>query len=425
MDNVMLAERRLLASIFQKPNRVLPDVINALKSSDFTDDTHGKVYSSMLTLWNQGDSIEELSISDSCGVSVAEMTTWQLGEYESSNDAPGYTKIIKRAAIRRTFNEDVHKIAERIDLPIEERLKMMDDLSLSTHERMSSAKRVDTSTVLDEMLTEVKSLRGKIPIKIGIDSLDEAIPCGLQRGHLWILGGYTSTGKTTLGSAQMVAEVAMRGAGAAVFTLEMTRAEIMRKIVGYVMDEGSTNILKGMVKDEVLAKAMARVRRMPIFIDDESNSLPQILAKIRKLQTKHDIRFVVIDYLQLLKGSGSLFDRMSYVANELKRQVKQLGLTILGLSQVNQVSMRENNDALIEYKGGGDIAAAAELCLMLTRKSNEAENRHEMKLHIRKNKHGACYKFDMEYRPNFSGLICPIMKKFVGAERTPYKEEGD
>ena len=125
-----------------------------------------------------------------------------------------------------------------------------------------------------------------------------------------------------------------------------------------------------------------------------------MVSQVKKRQHEKPISLVIVDYVQLLRSSGSLFERMARAAGDLKEQAKALGVSILALSQVNHQSQQVPNSNLIEYKGGGDLAASSEVALMLVPESDR-----DMTLQIRKNKHGQVGKIKMRYRDNFSGMV--------------------
>jgi replicative DNA helicase len=203
----------------------------------------------------------------------------------------------------------------------------------------------------------------------------------------------------------MVASVLQQGHGAVVFTLEISREEMMRKLLAFHVNVGATNILMSRVDKGVLGEAMQHARKKwPLWIYEHASDLASIWSLTRARQHDAHIGLVVIDYTQNLRAKGSsMFERMSGISQELKAKAKEYGVCILALSQVNHASIRDPNDSLIEFKGGGDLAAASEVSLMLRAIKNAVVP--SVQLQIRKNKYGPCGEFDMLWRDNYSGMV--------------------
>lgn len=396
------AEHRLILSLLSGPEDALPEIADFLQPSDFAQGEYGHIFGAARGLWIEKAPVNEITIAERLGMSVAKLTglTRSPDDWEAPSRAKHYARIVHDAAFNRGFTAAAGELQKLNGTHSpEQKLGELDALSSALHDKLGSKETADSKSCIAKVRQAMRNYRkpGSV-VATGLDCLDQAVPCGLQPGHLWILGGYTSTGKTTI-AAQLAAEALKRDKGVVFFTLEMTQEEIARRILAYEIDAGSNKLLMGLVDESGLEKTMEEYEDRPLWIYESVFSLPAMISRVKKCQHEHPVTLVVIDYVQLVKAKGSLFDRMSYVAAGLKEQAKSLGVTILALSQVNHQSQREPSSGLIEFKGGGDLAASAEVALMLVTGKDR-----NIDLLVRKNKHGRCGQKKLRFRENYSGV---------------------
>src|SRR5690606_24052931 len=128
-----------------------------------------------------------------------------------------------------------------------------------------------------------------------------------------------------------------------VFSLEMSRNEITMRMLSAEAGVPLQNMRKGMMRDEdwqKLAATMGRISQAPLFIDDSPNmSLMEIRAKCRRLKQRHDLKMVVVDYLQLMTSGKRVESRQQEVSEfsrALKLLAKELEVPVVAISQLNR-----------------------------------------------------------------------------------------
>lgn len=204
-------------------------------------------------------------------------------------------------------------------------------------------------------------------------------------GHLWMIGGYTSVGKSTV-LAQLLCDATDKNAKSLIFSLEESRTTKIVKMIANLTDIPQRYLLTGELShdDETLAlDAGDYLKRKGIIIYDDVRTLDEICLKTKKHVMKNQADIVAIDYVQNIQGSGgSIYNEMRVIGPTLLDLAVELGITIIALSQVTNESMREESQ-IIGLKGAGEFAAAADIVLWLKRiKGNE----YALDCEIRKNR---------------------------------------
>ncbi|WP_199565610.1 replicative DNA helicase [Spongiactinospora rosea] len=162
--------------------------------------------------------------------------------------------------------------------------------------------------------------------------------------HLYLAGpGWVPTHNSTLGLDFARSAAIRHQMTTVVFSLEMSRNEITMRLLSAEARVGLQNMRSGSMNDEdwaKLAKRMGEVAEAPLFIDDSPNmSMMEIRAKCRRLKQRHDLRFVIVDYLQLMsspKKTESRQQEVSEISRALKLLAKELEVPVIAISQLNR-----------------------------------------------------------------------------------------
>ena len=190
-------------------------------------------------------------------------------------------------------------------------------------------------------------------------------------GHLWMLAGYTSAGKSTT-LAQFLCDACQRGAKVLIFSLEESRTTKAVKMIANLTDIPQRYLLTGEIsKDqrtkEAIEYAWGKLREWNLIIYDDVRTLDEISLKIKKHAMQDGVDIVAIDYVQNIIGDGqSIYQDMRLVGPTLLDLSIELGITTVALSQVTNESVREDSQ-IIGLKGAGELAAAADIVLWLKR----------------------------------------------------------
>lgn len=255
-----------------------------------------------------------------------------------------------------------------------------------------------------------------IGISTGYPKLDEIID-GLRPEHLWIIGGYTNSGKTAA-SLNIVANLVKLQKRTLFYSLEMSKTDILSRLLGIMTEQSGLSILKGFRHNETeVENAMNKIKASEMAIFSEKYNISEIQMSILEENLTKTADLIVIDFLQLItcKGAKSEYETMTNVILELQQLSKKIKIPIIVLSQLSNEGARNANDEVIGFKGSGSIASAADLAIEI-RADEESKTEYrqkmndgspvKMKWNIRKNRHGKVGYLDMEFNGR-TGIFKP------------------
>ncbi len=218
--------------------------------------------------------------------------------------------------------------------------------------------------------------------------------------HLWLIGGYTSHGKTAF-IIDLLMRLLKQKPSVAVFSVEMSAVQYALRMLGNQTGIPSLRLLLDQVSDEqnaAIYEAFHVLNRANIYLFDDVYEFKRIADISSEIHEREGLDIIVIDFIQNLLGRGTIYDRMSKLAPELQALAKKINGTVIALSQVSNEAVKENLE-VIGFKGAGELAAAADLGIWLERKK---EDRSIINAIIRKNRHGPAgayrsLQYDSEY----------------------------
>jgi len=229
-------------------------------------------------------------------------------------------------------------------------------------------------------------------INTGIGNLDR-MTVGLRAGHFWVIGGLYGTGKTTL-ALEILRNISKENK-VFFYSLEMAGEELLKKIRWmYLQNLGNKNSA---------TDATAKLKNN-VGIFTKKQSLAQIETHL--LAQKEKPKVVFVDYIQLIEtGDKDEYQRTTNVARGLKNLAQRLEIAIVGVSQVSHESANKKLKT-IGFRGGGEIAAAVDVGIILTRDAESESGREVVPLtvDIRKNRHGRSGGFDLGFNTK-NGMI--------------------
>lgn len=256
--------------------------------------------------------------------------------------------------------------------------------------------------IMDRLRGEINRVQevGKIGEHSGFRFIQNAIG-GLVPTFLYIVGAYTSAGKTAF-MIQLTINALLKNENIriAIYSTEMVSTHILLRMLANLSAIPSLQILKGDLsqeQSEILSNASKRIEKANIYIFDNIYTTDGIR---KACEGVGDLDVVFVDFIQNLEGQGGIYERMSKVAVELQQIAKELNTCVVAMSQVANEALREDSQAIL-YKGAGEIAAAADLGLWLSRNLN---NPMDLKVAIRKNRHGITGKSELRYINGYTAI---------------------
>lgn len=256
-------------------------------------------------------------------------------------------------------------------------------------------------------------------IATGFPALDK-ITSGWQNSDLIIIAARPAMGKTAF-VLSMALNVAMHNDPVAVFSLEMSNVQLVNRLISNACEMPGDKIKSGKLTDAewvMMMNRMQRLQGLPLYVDDTSGlSMLELRTKARRLVREHDIKLIVIDYLQLMTAGvklGSREQEVSTISRSLKELAKELNIPIIALSQLNRkVEDRGNKDKrpqLSDLRESGAIEQDADIVCFIHRPEYYTKSATDDKGHnivgkvefiIAKHRSGAVDDVNMFFRKEY------------------------
>jgi replicative DNA helicase len=391
------AEQALLGAILVN-NGAMDRVSGFLDAEHFHDHLHRAIFETAAKLIADGkradpitlkpffenaEPINSTPVSVYLGLIAANATT--------IINAADYARTIRDLAMRRQLiliGEDIVNAAydSSVDFPPNEQIEEAETrlFKLVEHgvgDRGSASAR----TVLVERMASIDAAR-KNPgansgVTTGLRDLDAQLDGGMQPSDLAIAAGATSMGKTSLGIGVVMASPVP----VAFFTLEMSKAQMVDRMISAASGIPAGKLRSGRVNDaewtricEAEASINRRLVERDIIIDDTGGlSIAQLSARARRMKRQHGIGLLVVDYLQLMRGSrrDSRVLEVGEISSGLKAVAKELDIPVLALAQLNrEVDKRPGNRPhLADLRESGSIEQDADTIMFVYRESYYVE----------------------------------------------------
>ena len=367
---------------------------------DFYGEAHKTIFKTILDLIEKGtcdtlilsNSLRERNIFDQIGgdLYLSEI----LDNTVSSANIEYYAQIIQEKSMLRTLIGVSYSMAEQAYSPngnsaaevLEEAQRALLDVTISRKGLgIKRAKEIaaQTFSVIEQRHQSGTELIG---ISTGIRDLDDAIS-GLQNSDLIIAAGRPGMGKTAL-VLNIAEHAALENLPVAVFSMEMSAESLMLRLLAGMSKIDSRQLRRGLIRDSEwpnLARVANAIGAAPLFIDDSPGLSPlELKAKARRLKHEHGINLIIVDYLQLMRGSGRHTVReqeISEISRSLKALARELDIPVIACSQLNrQVENRnDKRPGLADLRESGAIEQDADVILFLYRDEiyNDSKNNLE------------------------------------------------
>ena len=184
----------------------------------------------------------------------------------------------------------------------------------------------------------------------------------------------------------------------AIFSLEMSTHQYLLRLLANETKFPTWTIRENKiysdVQDAILKNAYDHFQKKSLYIYDNLYNFNDIRREAANLKQK-DLDIVIIDYIQNVQCEGrTIYDRMSGLAASLFAMCKDLEITLIVLSQINNESAKDSDNPVIGYKGAGEIAAAADVGIWLEK---DKDTEHELFFRVRKNRDGKTAEGKLEY----------------------------
>lgn len=407
-------ERQIIGAIFHD-NRVIPRIAEVLAVEDLYNPITREIYTSALEMFRESKPIEVVGFPDY----YAEITV-SMNETVSPASAIYYAKeLAEMARVRRIENCAVF-VKETIDGggDVNQAVEQFQQALTAKRTDGKSGKALVNDYQAEQELIQNKIANGEqlIGYSCGYNGIDYAID-GIRPGHFWIIGGYTSSGKSYL-ALNIAKNIIAQGKKVLYYSLEMSTEEIGSRLVGLISNLNPTLAIKGRVSDfqkGIVEEAKGKIYESKIKVFDSKRSIEEIRYSILGEHIDTPVDCVIIDYLQLLQGNGAEvhYETLRRASSDLQALGKNTKIPIIALSQINNESAK-NESEVMGFKGSGDIAASADFALEIRvnettseelKRKQQAGEPIQMKLVIKKNRQGSKRQIDMLFNPQGGNFI--------------------
>jgi len=412
----IVAEQSVLGGMLLSKDAIA-DVVEVLKPGDFYRPPHQTIYDAILDLYGRGEPADPITISAEltregllAKVGGAPYLHTLIASVPTAANAGYYAQIVRERAILRRLVEAGTRIVQLgygassgmggdVDDIVDRAQQEVYDVT----ERRTSEDYVRLEEVLQEAFDEIEAMgsRGSelYGVPTGFRDLDE-LTNGLHPGQLIVVAGRPAQGKSTLGTDILRAAAIKHGMTSAVFSLEMSRSEITMRLLSAEARILLKNLRTGGMTDDDwnrLARKMGEIADAPLFIDDSPNlSMMEIRAKARRLKQRHNLRLVVVDYLQLMSSPKKVESRQQEVAEmsrSLKLLAKELEVPVIAISQLNRgpEQRQDKRPQLADLRESGAIEQDADMVILLHREDfyeKESPRAGEADLIVAKHRNG-------------------------------------
>jgi len=383
------AEESVLGAMMLSPGAIdrVSEVINA---GDFYRDSHAKIYMAALALYAKGEPVDAITVIDALEErGELEQAGGRVRIHElaalvpATANASHYARIVNELATLRGLIRAGGEVArlgwerpgETVDL-VDRAEQIIFDLSQS---RVSS-EFDHIETLLKESFERITELyeAGKdvTGVPSGFRDLDR-LTSGFQPGNLIIIAARPSMGKSALGLC-MAANLAVRhGTPVALFTLEMSKAEVTQRLMCSEAKVESQRLRTGKLAQDDwprLTAACDKLAKAPIYVDDAGSiTMMEIRSKARRLKsTQSNLGLIIIDYLQLMTTGASVENRVqevSQISRSLKVLARDLEVPILAMSQLSRAveQRHDKRPILSDLRESGSIEQDSDLVMFIYR----------------------------------------------------------
>jgi replicative DNA helicase len=299
-----------------------------------------------------------------------------LNSVPSAAHGMHYAGIVREKAMLRQLIAASNDILRDAYAPYEQADVVLDKAERRIFE-IAQKKVGGTMESLEKTLHEVFEMvenRGQRGVATGFHELDDILN-GLQRGEMIIVAARPSMGKTALAMNIVEYMAADSRLPCAVFSLEMSKQQLAQRMLCSRGKVDAHKLRKGMLNSQeytTLATVVGELAKAPVWVDDSAGLTPlELRAKARRLKLQHDIKCIMIDYMQLMDNPGpeSRQQQISEISRAVKSVARELNIPVICLSQLNRMTEgREGHrPRMSDLRESGSIEQDADVVMLLHR----------------------------------------------------------
>ena len=423
------AEQSVIGSMIMSKDAIV-EASELITGADFYQQQYGIVFEAMVELHEEGKAVDLVTLQDRLRekelppeISSMEFVRDLLATVPTSANVKYYAEIVAEKSMLRKLIKTTEEIGNLCYLGKEKtqdilevtEKKIFDLVQNRGNEEFVPIRQVVLNAI--EKIEKASRTQGSVTgIPTGFIDLDYKMS-GFQPSDLILVAARPSMGKTAfvLNIAQYMAF--HDDVTTAIFSLEMSKEQLVNRLLALESKVDSQNIRTGNLEDEEWAKLIEGaniIGKSHLIIDDKPGiSISELRSKCRKYKMEHNLGIIFIDYLQLMTGSGRSESRqqeISEISRSLKALARELNVPVVALSQLSRaVEQRpDHRPMLSDLRESGAIEQDADVVMFIYRDdyyNKDSENKNIAEIIIAKQRNGPIGTVNLVWMPNYTKFV--------------------
>lgn len=423
------AEQSVIGSMIMSRDAIV-EASEIITGADFYQQQYGIVFEAMIELHDEGKAVDLITLQERLKekdlppeISSMEFVRDLLSAVPTSANVKYYAEIVAEKSMLRKLIKTTEEITNACYLGKEKtqdilevtEKKIFDLVQNRGSEEFVPIRQVVLNAI--EKIEKASRSQGSVTgIPTGFIDLDYKMS-GFQPSDLILVAARPSMGKTAfvLNIAQYMAF--HNDVTAAIFSLEMSKEQLVNRLLALESKVDSQNIRTGNLEDEEWAKLIEGaniIGKSNLIIDDKPGiSISELRSKCRKYKMEHNLGVIFIDYLQLMTGSGRSESRqqeISEISRSLKALARELNVPVVALSQLSRaVEQRPDHRPLLsDLRESGAIEQDADVVMFIYRDdyyNKDSENKNIAEIIIAKQRNGPIGTVNLVWLPNYTKFV--------------------
>ena len=428
--HAIAAEQAVIGSMLTDKDAVI-SAVEKLKPEDFYREDNKAIYEAILSLYSKAEPIDIITVKDELigngkfeTVGGLEYLAMLPDKVPLTTNIDQYIKIVEEKSILRNLikaSTDIINLGygqtEETDAIIDIAEKKIFDIMQRKNQKGYS----QIKDILIETFAEIEKLynqKGYVTgVPTGFVDLDQ-ITAGLHKSDLVLVAARPAMGKSAFALNIATYAAIKANTPTVIFSLEMSKEQLVNRILCCEAMVDSNKVRTGKIEEAdwiKLATALGPLSEAPIYIDDTPGiSIMEIRAKCRKLKLEKNIGLIVIDYLQLIQGTGkkgaSREQEISEISRSLKILAKELDVPVIALSQLSRAAeqRQDHRPMLSDLRESGAIEQDADIVMFLYRDdyyNQDTEKKNIAEVILAKHRAGSTGTVELLWLGNYTKFV--------------------
>ena len=424
------AEQSVIGSMLMDREAII-SASEIITADDFYQHQYGVMFESMVELFKEGKPVDLVTLQNRLKekdvppeVSSLEFVRDIMATVPTSVNVKSYANIVREKAVLRRLirvNEEIANTCyagkEKLEDILAHTEKAIFDLLQSRNSGEFVPIRQVALNVLEKIETASRSGGTVTGIPTGFIDLDYKTS-GMQPSDLVLLAARPSMGKTAF-VLNLVDYIAVRkGLPCMVFSLEMSKEQLVNRMLAMESNVDSQKLRTGSLTDadwDAVVEGIGIIGNSKLIIDDTPGiSITELRSKCRKMKLEYGLQMIIIDYLQLMTGSGKTSDNrqqeISEISRSLKALAREMNAPVIALSQLSRAceTRQDHRPMLSDLRESGAIEQDADVVMFLYRDdyyNKDTDKPNVAEVIIAKQRNGPIGTVELLWRPEFTKFV--------------------